>query len=437
MKNLFFLYTIFAPLILYAQWTEVEPPSPWVYNFHNVKFYGTVEGFLFSENGYLHHTEDSGNTWTIVNFPSWSQPMRDVFHFEPFTIIGLAAPEPPPYVFYLFQASRYNGLEAWLPVNDTLSGVTSACFLNVDFGFCGVLKDTLSCIYKLGSFGPDAPLTKVWQWENSFNYVVEVNHIICLNEQIVVATYGIPNPYYYFLQEQGELIRSNDQGETWAIKASFNDENYFTKLDLSLDGTCLYAITPEFIFYSTDNGETWEQQSIQLLTAEMLSRQEGYGVIQTLGGSTMIDTLSLVFTEDAWQTWDVQYQLPLDEMPTFHNANIFMINEMVGWATIDLKLLKTENGGFVGIHDNNMVRTGKLAIQFRKMDENISVEWPEGLICTQIKLFDIMSQIMYSSQLSGMDNYEIIRLPKLKSGIYVVCLLENDLVAASGKVFLY
>lgn len=440
MKNLLIAFTLLVPAILMAQWIPADVPEPVPYDFSNVKFFDVNEGFLMSNWGYFQHTKDGGATWTDQSYTSFEYYVRDVYIFDPFTIVALVDPIFETNPFRHFAVNLWDGLSDWEPVNDTITGTTAVFYLNESLGFCGTLEydniDSKSSIIKLSGTGPEAPATQIWQ-HNSSNQAAYINYIFCPDEQTIIATYASPDDYisYPYGMHNGVLIRSADQGNTWEELINLDYNNYFTKLDQSTDGSCLYATSPDSIYYSMDDGEIWKAQQNTMMTVEMITDQQGFGVFQTSG--SMNDTLQITYTEDAFQSWDVQYNHVLDEMPFRHMVNICMTDHMNGWATLDREVLKTNNGGITNISNNTQNQIIELSIHNSAHSNSICVQWPAKIPASQLMVFDAMGRVVYKTPVIDKQHKINVMIGDWPQGIFVVGLINNNQLIASGKFIKY
>jgi hypothetical protein len=284
---------------------------------------------------------------------------------------------------------------------------------------------TGQAIYKLEGIGPDQPAEQVYFTEEEGYF----DHILCLNDEIVLASFKISDNNPPFPQYTGMLLRSDDQGSTWEQVLHLSDNQTFQKICLSVDGNCLYAHTTEGMFYSMDEGMTWENQPVSLVTVDLLSRQEAYGVVVTSGGfGSMIDTMNLAYTNDAWQSWTAQLKTPFDPFYIDRSQHLQMLDENTGYYAYNNQLYKTTNGGWVSIGEKPAGNLIELIITPNPAKGSFVVGLPVTGSEVTIKVFDSRGSVIFSKEIDPNQHSMQIDAPTYSPGIYFISLED-----VSGK----
>jgi photosystem II stability/assembly factor-like uncharacterized protein len=425
-KIIHLVLAIIFPVVLLAQWEPIST-APDSKHYGSVKFFSDDIGFLLGSQGLFLKTQDGGDTWDEIEFLGDWYPMKDVYMYGSNKVVGLAVGEPP--MSYLFQVS-YNSGGAWLPVSDEIVGTTAFDFQlpNLSLGYCGSLLmngSSYYCgIYKLSDVGLNTQTELVW----NEGLAGTVNHILAVDEQVVLASYRAEYP------EKSFVLRSNDQGDSWYKTLQLEQLNAFRKLDVSVDGDCIYTLSGDSVFYSMDKGENWEGHSFVLHTLELLSRQEAYGVIRTSGGGSFIDTFNLAYTNDAWQTWSIQHKVPFEMMIIDHNNVVQMVNETTGYWACDDELFKTTNGGFVSVPEIPVTGLTDLKIMPNPASSHIKIEIPNGAHQGAVVVYNNSGAKVFGHKVGDTDDFLNINTSTWPAGLYQISISGKQGKVASGKV---
>jgi len=392
-KSIYFFITMIFPIMLTAQWQQVYSPQD-VNLLNNIKFFDEETGVLLADNGLIEMTQDGGQSWNAIAYADQTAAMNDFFVFGSNNFVALSNQGS---ILSNIMVSHNSGA-LWNLVSPDLSFPEAVDFLNNSLGFCGAFgteNATLGhAIYRLGGIGPYQSVDQVY-FTGQDGYF---DHILCLNEQLVLASFEVSDGNPNLPNYSGILLRSDDQGNSWTQVLQPGNNIPFLKLGKSIDGSCLYAHTPYGVFYSTDEGLTWEEQPIFLMTLDLLSRQTAYGVVVTTGGTSMIDTLNLAFTNDAWQTWVPQLKIPFD--PTFTDRSLYlqMLSENTGYFAYCNHLYKTTNGGYVGINEKPANTQSGLSIYPNPANDHILIELPYMNSNLTVEVFGSDGSKVYSTQ---------------------------------------
>ena len=407
-KSIYFLIAMIWPLMLSAQWEQFYTAED-VYMPNKIKFFDEQNGVLLAEDAYINITADGGESWNILAYPQ---------------------PEDSPSDFFKFGASKYvvlsdlwlhssfmvtlNAGEWWYEVSPDISAPQAADFLNINLGYCaafGMDGSTIgSFIYRLEGSGPYQVPEEVYFTDQEGYF----DHILCVDDQVTLAGFEISDNNPTLPQYTGVLLRSDDAGSTWTQVLQLPDNKMFRKIELSLDGTCIYAHTGGAMFYSTDDGLTWENQEISLETVDLLSRQEAYGVVITSGFGSMVDTFNLAYTNDAWQNWSAQLKFPFDPMIVDRSFHLQMISENTGYFAYFNQLYKTTNGGWVGINNDSQMYESKISITPNPASESFRIDLPNIERTRKITIIDSRGAMVFGSEIE-----------KHRSALQIDCKLWN------------
>ena len=155
-------------------------------------------------------------------------------------------------------------------------------------------------------------------------------------------------------QPRRYLMKTLDDGENWEIVLD-NDERIFNDIVVPSDSICYLACDSGVIYKSTDIGETWSVINLNT-SADVRS----ISFLDDLNGYALCANKLVYKTDDGGNSWLTQ-TLPLPASWLAGVYSIKMINENVGYIygyiyfSIEksLILLKTENGGFTGLAEEN------------------------------------------------------------------------------------
>ncbi|HZK07301.1 MAG TPA: T9SS type A sorting domain-containing protein [Bacteroidales bacterium] len=421
-KSIYFIIVMIFPVVLSAQWQEIYSTTD-VFLLNNIKFFDEQTGVLLANDGFIKMTQDGGQSWEQIIYPNQTASMADFFVFGNNNYLALAN----NWGNSSFMVSTNSGA-SWNEVSPNIFFPQAVDYFNSNLGFCAAFdiesSITGQAIYKLGGIGPDQSAEQVYFTELEGYF----DHIFCLNDEVVLASFEISDNNPPFPQYTGTLLRSDDQGSTWAQVLQLSDNKMFQKIGLSLDGTCLYAHTWDEVFYSMDEGLTWETQPISLVTVDLLSRQEAYGVVITSGFGTMIDTLNLAFTADAWQSWTAQLKIPFDPFYIDRSLHLQMLSANTGFYSYYNQLFKTTNGGWVGIDEQPAGNLAELVVTPNPAKESFWVGRPGTGIEATIKVFDSRGSVIFSKAIDHDRQSLQIDASTWRPGIYFISLED-----VSGK----
>jgi len=415
-----FILAMCFPILLSAQWESVDTPQ--INSLvNNMKFFNDDTGVLLADYGCIEITFDGGVSWSSV-LPPGIGDMQDFFYFDSDT--------------YVVQSSMANLMltetdgEIWDYVSIDFMMPDATGFLHSQLGYSGALgieNATIGqAIFKLESIGPYAPAQQVY-FTGETGYF---DHILCINEQEVLASFRADYPLKSF------ILRSDDQGANWEKTLQIEPLKGFRKLDISVDGNCVYALSWDSVFYTMDKGISWEGHPCELRALDLISRQEAYGVIETSGFGTFVDTSNLAYTNDAWQTWAVQHKLPFDVMMMDRNNILQMVNENTGYWAWNNQLYKTTNGGFVSVPDNHQTVKPGLFITPNPAYSHIKIEIPGSIHMGRVIVFNNLGTKVKEQQFSVPEQILQINTSKWQAGVYQVAIFSEQGEIFSGKVII-
>lgn len=414
-KLIYFLIVMICPIMLAAQWEQIYTASD-IYMLNNIKFFDDQTGVLLAEDAYINITEDGGQSWNMLDYSEQDHSPSDFFKFGASKYVVLSG----LWLHSGFMVTLNSG-EWWYEVSPDITSPQAADFLNIDLGYCaafGMEGSTIgSAIYKLEGSGP-YQLPELVYFTDQEGYF---EHILCLDDQITLATFEVsdnnpPIPAY-----TGMLLRSDDGGNNWSQIMQLSEGKTFLKIGKSLDGNCLYAHTTEGLYYSTDDGLTWEDQDISLETIDLLSVQTAYGVVITSGFGSMIDTLNLAYTEDAWNSWSAQLKIPFDPMNIDRAVHLQMISEDLGFFAYNNQLYKTTNGGWVGLNQDSYEALSGLSITPNPASESFRITLPDDMKGTRkITISDSRGAMVFGREIEQNRSFVQIDCNLWKPGIYFV-----------------
>jgi hypothetical protein len=425
-----FIMVISFPILLSAQWEYIYTLETG-HQLNNIKFFNDETGFLLGTQALLLKTEDGGDSWDEILFPSSFSSMADVYIYGSNKIVGLGIDDPPSIIFNQFQVS-YNSGGAWIPVDEDILAATSFDFQlpNLSLGYCGsmIISDTsFNCgIYKLIDVGLNTQSELVWDE----GLAGTVNHILAIDDQVVVASCQADYPDNSF------ILRSNDQGTNWNKTLQLEPLNWFRKLDVSVDGNCVYALSWDSVFYSMNQGVSWEGHPCELRALDLISRQEAYGVSETSGFGSFVDTFNLSYTNDAWQTWRVQHKNPFDVMMIDQHHVLQMVNENTGYWAWNNQVYKTINGGFVAVPENQQTAKYSLSISPNPAHNRFKIEIPGDIHKGSVIVYNNLGAIVKEQVFSVSGQAIQIITSSWPAGIYQVAVIGKQGETYSGKVII-
>lgn len=427
-KSIYFIIAMIFPLVLSAQWQQIYSTTD-VYLLNNIKFFDEQTGVLLADNGFIKMTQDGGQSWEQIIYPNQMASMADFFVFGNSNYLALGN----NWGNSSFMVSTNSGA-LWNEVSPNIFFPQAVDFLNSNLGFCAAFdiesSITGQVIYKLGGIGPDQPAEQVYFTEQEGYF----DHILCLNDEVVLASFEVSDNNPPFPQYTGMLLRSDDQGSTWTQVLQLNDNNMFHKIGLSLDGTCLYAHTWEGVFYSMDEGVTWENQQVSLVIVDLLSRQEAYGVVVTSGFGSMIDTMNLAYTNDSWQSWTAQLKIPFDPFYIDRSQHLQMLNANIGYFAYNNQLFKTTNGGWVSIDEKPTGNLAELIITPNPAKGSFVVGLPGTGSEATIKVCDSRGSVIFSKEIDHGRQSLLIDASQWRPGIYFISLEDVSGKQAKSKL---
>jgi hypothetical protein len=431
-KSIYFIIAMIFPLTLAAQWKQIYS-TPGVYLLNKIKFFDEQTGVLLADDGFFKLTTNGGQSWDAIDYPDQTANMCDFFMFGATNFVALSN----AVSFSSSLLISTNSGASWNQVSPDLYNVHAVDFLNTNLGFCAAfgMEDSIigTAIYKLESIGP-------YQYPEQLYFTEEegyFDHILCLNEEVVLASFEVSDNNPPFQQYTGMLLRSDDQGSTWTQELQLNDNKMFHKIGLSVDGNCLYAYTGEGMFYSMDEGMTWENQPVSLLSIDLLSRQEAYGTVLTSGGISMIDTMNLAFTGDAWQSWTAQLKIPFDPMTIDRSLHLQMLSENTGYYAFYNQLYKTTNGGWVNINEQPAGNLAELIITPNPAKGSFWVGRPGTGKEATIKVFDSRGSVIFSKEIDHGRQSLQIDASMWSPGIYFISLEDMSGKQAKSKLVIF
>ena len=147
----------------------------------------------------------------------------------------------------------------------------------------------------------------------------------------------------YFISNYGEIFYSNDLGNNWNCKYTFDNWGYYY-LDFSNNPTD-YAMRfmGNTLNKTIDGGNSWNTYPTpSQWTEEIFFLNKDYGwVTENWGPSSMIhDSVTIYMTTNGGETWVRQSSLPgltLD--------NIVFVDSLEGWVSRITKIYYTSNSG--------------------------------------------------------------------------------------------
>ncbi len=430
-KSIYFLIVMICPFVLAAQWAQIYTPSE-IYLLNNIKFFDEQTGVLLAEDAYINMTEDGGQSWNLLSYPQQYASPSDFFKFGASQYIVLSN----LWGYNSFKVSLNAG-EWWDDVSPDLAFAQAADFLNINLGgYCAAFgmdgSSIGNAIYKLEGIGPDQLPEQVYFTDQEGYF----DHILCVDDQISLATFEVYDNNPTLPAYTGTLLRSDDGGNTWSQILQLSDGKTFLKLGKSLDGNCLYAHTIEGLFYSTDDGLTWEDQEISLVTVDLLSSEEAYSVLITSGFGSMIDTLNLAYTDDAWQTWSPQLKIPFDPFMIDRSVHLQMISQNTGYFAYNNQLYKTTNGGWVGLNQNLYLAQSDLSITPNPASKSFIIDLPDLNRTRKITIMDSRGAMVLSREIEPDRSALQIDCNLWKAGIYFISVESALGVSARKKLII-
>ena len=414
-KSIYFLIAMIWPLMLSAQWEQIYTASD-VYMLNSIKFFDEQSGVLLAEDAYINMTADGGQTWNILTHPQQYASPSDFFKFGASKYVVFSDLWPSSSLMVTLNAGEW-----WYDVSPDITQPQAVDFLNINLGYCAALGmegSTIgNAIYRLESIGPYQVPEEVYFTDQEGYF----DHILCLDDEVVLASFEISDNNPTIPQYTGILLRSDDQGGTWTQVLQMSDNKMFYKIDLSMDGTCIYAHTWGEMFYSMDEGLTWGNQEIPLEAVDLLSRQEAYGVVITSGFGSMIDTFNLVYTSDSWQNWTAQLKIPFAPYIIDRSVHLQMISENTGYFAYFNQLYKTTNGGWVGLNENAHPAQSDLYITPNPASESFRIDLPDDIERTRkITIIDSRGAMVFTSEIEKHRSFMQIDCKLWNPGIYFI-----------------
>jgi photosystem II stability/assembly factor-like uncharacterized protein len=251
-----------------ASWlVNYEPWAP----ITSIFFLDANHGWFSHVSGNLLYTSNGGESWT-VRYPSQFWHMEDIYFFD--TLNGVACGDfGAPSMSGIFRTT--NGGANWELVQTPASPVYSLCFLNDSIGWCGGMDS----IYKTTDAGQN------WNALQG-NVNALILKIKFLNESVGwLSTFGGNNLYF-----------TSDGGNSWNLKLSSINDFWFADMNNG------WYNTNGKIFYTTNNGISWEEQysdtSNNLYGLYFMNSEFGWAVksdgkvLHTINGGTPVELIS-------------------------------------------------------------------------------------------------------------------------------------------------
>lgn len=269
---------------------------------------GWAVGAVQGNYGYVYHTSDSGNTWTL----------RDTFNKRYLRCIGFIS-DSVGFLGTLDSVSflkTTNGGSIWHSVVDTFSVKPKS--------ICGISIADAQTIYACGAYSGSPCVIKSTNGGNNWSYINMSSYASALVDvRFINAQQGFVTGTATPATDGGVVLYTNNGGQTWAevFKSKAGVKEYVWKIQeldslhwyCSLESTAPSA--PTKIIYSKNGGFAWDTSIVCGFNTSIQS----VGFLDTLHGFAGGYYPALFETKNGGQTWD---SLPLgNSYNRFWNVN--------------------------------------------------------------------------------------------------------------------
>ena len=396
----------------YSQWYIKHQGDK---NLHVVKFLNDTLGFAMGDNSLILKTTDTGETWTICDFPDQID-FRDYQYINDTTIVACGQYTDD---FGLIYKSSDLG-NSWECIHYESGPILSLGYFDslnhVAVNRGGIIWTNDGTNYNF-----------VWDfYQSEFNWG-DLFSISVVNDSIAYACgWGVINQP---LDIHGIILKTYDKGETWDYVYNEPDISCFYYV-YALNEDTLFLSTGG-IHSSTDGGQTLYSMNVYNLGYRSIDFSN-YPVGYAVGGSEYmpINEISIIKSTDG-NNWDIQvYEegYPLE--------SVYFINQDVGFAVgWNEMILKTTTGG--GIIVNN--QSHNVSIQRIKIFPNPTNDYfiidltDSNINNANIDIFDISGKPIFSKYIYNTNKFIVDGFPM---GIYLIKITSNNNVTTE-KIVIY
>lgn len=288
-------------------------------------------------------------------------------------------------------------------------------FINDSIGFIGGMSDYYGCfiLYKTTDQGEN------WNEVNIDYYTVgDVAEFDFYNDSSAIIAGYIHPP-------NGQIIRTNDCGNTWFID-SLAFDSYFTHVHfMNPDTGILFGMYK--ICKTIDGGDSWYQVDFSyndFVTPKLKYgfAGEGTGYLRLQGHNNL-----MFKTEDYGDTW---YEIEELSTSIIHTISFFSPDEgiVAGEESI---IFKTSTGGIVQLPERESEIERQMDIYPNPTQSNFTVIIPEGYENGLLSIYDLQGRLI--SAYTYTDEKELSLQVDFQSGVYIV-MYENAKSRLSGKL---
>ena len=397
---------------LHAQW-EVQldlQNFTWLGNIH---FIDENRGWAIGGNGHgspYFYTTDGGENWYLDD-DWWNIQGTDIVFVNPDT--GFIATQDGIIL------KTINGGETWTDIQTPATqDIMRLFFVDENNGWATLGSYSDGHILKSENSGDS--------WEILYPAIDGTQSIYFLDSNIGWLASWLGPPLAY-----GVILKTNNGGDNFITQYNCSTHKYFEDI-------CFFSeqigwavgqkssINTYFIIKTEDGGETWEEDTLPVLTNWYGSSVEAciiYSiqfVNDTLGWLTCADENSngyILLTKNGGEIWQQQYNYL---QPIF---DIQMLNVDTGWAIGGDFIHYTTNGDtiiIVGVEEN-LQEKNLIRISPNPANDKITVSLPFNFETVNLRIFDMEGKCVLSQCHIQANNSKIkVGTKEIESGIYLL-----------------